>query len=1083
MSALPTAPPLHHALSTLADAFAEADAGQPAWLRRCWRALRTTGRDAAQNGEPAVAVALGHLALGLQHLAAEQAAPGAAGLHAATHACSALARWLEDREEQHALQALFALSLVDWLPAYDASAADALGRALAAVSQARQPRSGDQASGGEVLPDRSEGLRHLAAAGTEGVAAATDRSDNLAQIQLYEPERELVLQALQEQVLPALVNHSDGDAGFSMGLLANALDAIGLRVLAMLMQAMGEALADASQRPATTAVLVAVGEYFAAAASEPQALIDAVCTHGRAGWPDADELQTELGSVQFASAAPASAAPRAPGPEELDLAPASDVLNNVLSSMLRGLPQHAEQLGRSIRAALVGDRAALEAATRTAHTLKGDANTVGVRGLAHLTHLLEDALLALARAPEAALIWTPALQAAADMVEEIADHLIGRAPAPPGLADTYAALAALVFEPSLVVLPPGTTTAPSAAPVPEPKAPAPETTTETPAEAHAALSIHISTLDQLQKLSAELLVMSRQMAQQLDGLNRAFNDLSREIKSEQSMVNALDDLVSLRGAALRSAALRAGELDALELDQYTELHGVSRRIMEANTDHQTLAVAIQAQLRQIDDMRGLQEQINEDLSRMVQRARALPFDDVAARLQRVVRQTARTLEKEVSLEIVGGDTLIDADVLQALVEPLSHALRNAIDHGIESAATRAQRGKPAIGRLRIHTRAVGDHIAIDIEDDGNGLDEPAILARAQNAGLIEDSVRPDPGLLARLLSRPGFTTRDKVTQTSGRGVGMDVIQRRVQSLRGQLALQSAPGAGTRLMLRIPASQALVNVVVAHGGPLVLAIVNDAVEQVLALSQLSPELDAQGRWTARVGDLVLPLVPIEALAGDERAAPVMRAQQGLALLVRTPSGRQLVAVDAVDEVGKAIVKPLSALLPPIPAVRGICQLADGRLAPVVDIDQLLDVRPLALEAQQAPSLQGPPCIVVADDSLSVRRALEQLLQDAGYQVSPARDGLEAINQILNVQPAAVLLDLEMPKMNGLEVTRFLRTHTQLARTPVVMVTSRASGKYQTMAQEAGVDRLIGKPYSEDQLLATVEQLIAARTSDP
>jgi CheY-like chemotaxis protein len=322
---------------------------------------------------------------------------------------------------------------------------------------------------------------------------------------------------------------------------------------------------------------------------------------------------------------------------------------------------------------------------------------------------------------------------------------------------------------------------------------------------------------------------------------------------------------------------------------------------------------------------------------------------------------------------------------------------------------------------------------------------------------------------------------------SGRGIGMDVVNQRIATLRGTLTITTETGRGTRVQMRLPVTQTLANVIVARGQRQVSAVVAASVERVISFAAGECRYD-DGQLRVTLGDEVLSAFPIEAFYGESADLSMWVGSTGIGLYVRDADGKgNVILVRSIDEVRSVVVKPISAYLPPIPAVRGITQLGDGGLAPVIDLDVLLQSAQTQRfdTAVLSHATAAVTRVVVADDSLSVRRALEQLMQDAGFEVATARDGFEALAAIQAKPTHAVLIDLEMPRMNGLEVARNLRNHAETRDLPVVMITSRTTDKHQAMAAEAGVTRMLGKPFSEDALVALVRELIAERgavTSD-
>ncbi|MCC7249539.1 MAG: response regulator, partial [Lysobacter sp.] len=750
-------------------------------------------------------------------------------------------------------------------------------------------------------------------------------------------------------------------------------------------------------------------------------------------------------------------------------------------------------------------------------TLKGDANTVGVRGLANLTHALEDILIVLAKRPELLdAECADLLIGAGDTVEEIADHLLGRGPAPGGFLDTYqpvldtanalmdgadavpakAASATPAQDASQNIAVADVSTADSigAASIGAAVVGATSVGTETvePQSGMAAsgiqsLNVPSALLDELQRLAGEGLVTARQIDRQLDSLGGLHRDQRQGVRNTHELMGRLDDLVALRGAALQSTAQKAGaDLDPLEIDQYNELHVISRQLLEAHADSAEFMRRIERAMNALADLRSEQEQLNRELQRTVLRTRTVPFSQVSARLQRIVRQTSKQVLKPVQLELVGESLPLDAELLERVVEPLAHVLRNAIDHGIESPGRRREAGKPEEGRIVLRVGLQGDSATIDIQDDGAGLDFAAIRERAIEAGLLGAEQDADERLLTRMILLPGFSTRSAATEVSGRGIGMDVVNQRIAALRGAMTITSERGIGMRVSLRLPVTQTLANVIVARGQRQVSAVVASSVERVISFAAGECLFDAHdGRLWVMLGDERVPALPIETFYGVSADPRMWLDVPGVGLQVRDADGRvSVVLVQSIDEVRSTVVKPIGAYLPPIPAVRGVTQLGDGGLAPVIDVDVLLQsLQGRALDIGALTLADAPVAtrVVVADDSLSVRRALEQLMQDAGFEVETARDGFEALAAIQAKPTHAVLVDLEMPRMNGLEVARNLRTHTETRDLPVVMITSRATEKHQAMAEQAGVTRMLGKPFSEDSLVALVRELIAERAA--
>ncbi len=926
-------------------------------------------------------------------------------------------------------------------------------------------------------------------------ARRTDSGLAFGPIWIAPEELELMQTAFAEQLLPvalawdAALDAQDrdrlrDDVAYQLSLVGNALDMLGTPALASVNATLQRISDGADADPELVVrVVAAMLNYLQAPSAEgADTLIDVLVETPLASSGISAELRSEAARLRI-GLDPARAAQRKRVAEagDLSLQPARDVLANVLESMLRELPGNATRLGIAIRELVCGGaHPVVDEARRIAHTLKGDANTVGILGLANLTHSLEDILIELLRVPDRLPDALPELLLeVADCIEECADHLLGRGPAPLNLASVYQQTlnwANALLDGDVELATAESVDAPT---------PAPADTSTAPAEATgtASMAVDASLLDELQRLSGELLVLGRQVGQRLDVLDRTHRELGGEIRNERELVGALDDLVAMRGAALQSTRLAAGsQADALELDQYNELHTVSRRILEANADSDVLARAIRSVLSDIETLRSRQEQISDAIQRTVGRTRTVALESVLPRLQRIVRQTARSVDKSVELVAEGMQLALDAEILDRLVEPLSHVLRNAVDHGIENSTERLALGKPAVGRILVRATTVGDAMLLHISDDGRGLDLTAIRTKAESLGVIDSVTTLSDEMAARLILTPGFSTRQQVSHVSGRGVGMDIVNQRVQELRGSLNVSSHAGAGAAISIRLPLSRTAADVIIARGHEVSIALVAGAVSRILALGADDIAVDDSGGFQIKIDERTYPACTIEALFDRTEMQSLPGVGPCLGLLITLANEtEQVLCVRQVDEVLRAVIKPISPMLPPIPAIRGMTQLSDGRLAPVVDVDTLLDLRGNASSwswPDTSMSATELPRIVVADDSLSVRRALQQLMQDAGYDVVAARDGMEAVQLIEQRVPAAVLLDLEMPRLNGLEVCRHVRTRASTRNVPVVMITSRAGDRHRNMAADAGVTRLLGKPYVEDELVRLVGELVTA-----
>jgi len=448
-----------------------------------------------------------------------------------------------------------------------------------------------------------------------------------------------------------------------------------------------------------------------------------------------------------------------------------------------------------------------------------------------------------------------------------------------------------------------------------------------------------------------------------------------------------------------------------------------------------------------------------------------------------VRQTCRLVDKKAELVVRGAGTLMDSNVLNDMIDPLMHLLRNAVDHGIEPPGQRQHLGKPPVGQIELNFGREGNNIVIRCQDDGAGLDLAAIRRTATERGLIAADQSLTDEELARLILLPGFSTRGEATQTSGRGIGMDMVHSRLLDMKGSLRIHTQAGQGCLIELRLPVTLISTHALLVRLRDQMVALSDRGIEQILysgvgAIQRLGKVT------TYRMGDEVYELSALDALLN---LPPDHRAQSRTApsvLLVREETGalRAVLAQDIVDS-RDLVVKNLGEYLPRLNGIVGATILGDGSVVPVLDLPELLRA-PVARQSTRtagraaAPAAPAPhrPFVLAVDDSLSARRSLAQFAQDAGFEVRTARDGLEAIEIIKGKRPDLVLADLEMPRMNGLELTAHLRANQATRDVPVIMITSRSTEKHRREAETTGVNMYLTKPFMEDELLGHIHHLL-------
>jgi chemotaxis protein histidine kinase CheA len=788
--------------------------------------------------------------------------------------------------------------------------------------------------------------------------------------------------------------------------------------------------------------------------------------------------------------------PRQATTQDVSLDLPADVNAELLDGLLQELPHQAAEFSASIQrlAAGGGGLKDVDVARRIAHTLKGAGNTVGVRGIATLTHQMEDILQALAQheaLPNRALAET--LLNAADCLESMSESLLGMS-APPSQAQ---AVLQEVLDWANRIDRYGIP-ADNDAPLPSPVAaqPTPVASVEAEAEADSAapavgsttapeatLRVPAHLVDELLRLVGESIILTGQVQEQVRKTVAHTRSVMGQNRLFLQLTNELEQLVDIRNVSSPlSRSIQRGDFDPLELEQYNELNTVTHRLVEAVTDTRELDRAIADNLSTLDSLLVDQSRLHRESQEAVLRTRMVPIQTIVPRLQRSVRQTCRLVDKEAELTVRGADTPVDSNVLNDMVDPLMHILRNAVDHGIESPAERQRLGKPPVGHIELRVLREGNAIVIRCQDDGAGLNLDIIRQTALERGLISaDQILEDEALI-RLILLPGFSTRGTATQTSGRGIGMDMVYSRLLDMKGSLHIQSKPGAGCLMEMRLPVTLIATHALLVRLQGRLYALSDRGIEQILYPG--AGTIQRLGKITTyQVGEAIYELSSLETLLNLPTDQRSQHRAEPPALLVREETGaiRAVLTQEVVDS-RDLVVKPLGRYVPKINGVVGATILGDGSVAPVLDLPELLRT-PVLLQAASAAQSTSPTAsaprrqtALAVDDSLSARRSLAQFAQDAGLEVRTARDGLEAVEIINRKRPDIVLADLEMPRMNGLELAAHLRANQATKDLPVIMITSRSTDKHRLEAERAGVNVYVTKPFVEDELLGHIKKLL-------
>lgn len=807
---------------------------------------------------------------------------------------------------------------------------------------------------------------------------------------------------------------------------------------------------------------------------------------------EGEELPHGEAQTSAVEPAPAEAAP-----DEYRLSLPGDAHPQLVDAFFNEVPQLAEQFTELIQsfAEGKGDRDGLLHAQRLAHTIKGSSNVTGIPAIATLMHVCEDLLETLYEThslPDDRLVQV--LMESADCLASQLEFLYGTGPAPEQTEELVGTLRAWRI---------GDHAAVEAAPAARAEA-APEAEAagrdgaataaqpqESPAQsAPDSMRVPMPLIEQLLRQAGEVSISTVQ----LQGLSEALSVRMDTLMKQQTLMwerlNTIQELVEMRSVST-SKGLAVGQggqepvFDSLEMDEYNELHTATNFLAESITDTREYTTQVRDEFSRLKAMLKQQDVLSRELNESVMGTRMVPFRSIVPRLTRVVRQTARSTGKSVHLDIQGEEVMVDSAVLNRLTDSLMHMLRNAVDHGIEDTAERARRGKPDTGQVSIRVERYGDNVSLLIQDDGKGLNYDRIRQIGAERGLIQgDPSNMSEQELARLVLLPGISTREETTQISGRGIGMDVVNTAVMEQRGTLDIRSEPGRGIEVTIRVPMTLISVHTLLVRNSGIVLGVPSSSVQQLIFsdLGQFRHEGDGP---VFEFEERDFRVVSLSRLVGIEADMPALDGARPVPLLlIQGEREACAVVLEEVLDSRYLVVKRLGRYVPQVPGVIGGAILGDGSVAGVVDVRELLRQQSEGLpgmlqNAVGAASLERRtdlPVVLVVDDSVSARRSLSELVTDAGYRSMTAIDGLAALSSIEQEKPAAVLLDMEMPRMNGLELATHLRADSETSGIPLIMITSRSTEKHRRQAEMAGVNSYFTKPYREDSLVDELQRLI-------
>jgi chemosensory pili system protein ChpA (sensor histidine kinase/response regulator) len=743
---------------------------------------------------------------------------------------------------------------------------------------------------------------------------------------------------------------------------------------------------------------------------------------------------------------------------------------------------------------------------RDLHTLKGGARIAGLAAVGDLTHAIETLLEKPIRDQARTSALIAALEASFDqlhaLVQQVSqghateypqatiDHLLALA-GEKTLADdaVLAAVAMPAAKPAKAVQKPAVPTSAFGLDLPEllPEA------EEEVRSSQEQIRVRADLLDSLVNHAGEVAIYRSRLEQQVAGYRFNLVELEQTVARLRSQLRMLEieteaQIIARFQREHREAGLAA--FDPLELDRYSQLQQYSRALAESVSDLVSIQNMLDELTRQAETLLIQQSRVSTELQDGLLRTRMLPFDTMVPNLRRTLRQAAHEQGKSAQLYVDGAHGEMDRNLLDRIKAPFEHMLRNAIAHGVESPAERRKAGKPAEGSVHIKVAREATEVVIRVSDDGRGLDRAAIRKRGIERGLLRADIKPTDNQLLSLITQPGFSTASKVTQLAGRGVGMDVVVNEIKQLGGSLSIESDEGKGSTFVLRLPFTLAVTQAILVRIGEATFAIPMTSVQGV---ARVNPDdlaaLLAEDEPSFSYGNEEFGIHDLAELLGLPPGLPAEGEQQPL-LLTRAGDLRAAIRIDAVLGSREIVVKSVGPQISSVPGLLGATIMGDGSVLIILDLaplvrhgitrrqQRLVD----GLSAVQAPVVEEVrirPLVMVVDDSITMRKVTSRVLERHEYEVSTAKDGVDAIEKLHERVPDLMLLDIEMPRMDGYELATHMKADPRLRDVPIIMITSRSGDKHRQRAFDIGVDRYLGKPYQEADLLVQINEVLEQR----
>ena len=818
---------------------------------------------------------------------------------------------------------------------------------------------------------------------------------------------------------------------------------------------------EAEERARREAAAAAAALSAASTLPEPEPAVAAILAHAQAGHGDPDEA--------------------------LDLTGLDPELVDIFVEEGVDLLDHSDGLLAELRAA-PDSREPLIGLQRDLHTLKGGARMAGIMAVGELGHTMESLLEAVVEnRVELGSDGVPLLERGFDRLHAMVTRVGARQAIamPEALIAEFDARSRGERTPVAMAEAATTTTEAKIAPLELKPLSAPmvdalageddDIGARTPQE---QVRIRADLLDRLVNYAGEVAIYRARLEQQLGAFRAAIAEMDQTNIRMRDQLRRLEIETEAQIIARfqREHDTADATFDPLELDRFSTLQQLSRALAESAADQSSLQVTLDDLTRQYETLLLQQSRVSSELQEGLMRTRMVPFDALLPRLRRVVRQASGETGKNVQLKLGNAQGELDRNVLDRMTAPLEHMLRNAVAHGLEKPDKRKKAGKPEEGSISIAIRREGSEVVLEVADDGAGLNREAIRKRGEERGLIRADAMLSDGDLDMLIFEPGFSTADEVSRLAGRGVGMDVVASEVRQLGGTIDIESRVGEGTRFVLRLPQTLAVTQAVFVRIGETSFAV---PIASVRGVGRIPRDQLAAGA-VYEYGGEDYPVHDLGNLVGHATAKAEGQLQMPL-LLIRAGDLRAAVSVDHVIGNREIVVKPVGPQVASIPGIFGATIMGDGSVVVILDVAPLVR-RQTVLAPEHLPVMPSTvehrhvPMVMVVDDSVTMRKVTGRVLERNNFEVLTAKDGLDALEKMGDTVPDLMLLDIEMPRMDGYELATAMKADPRLRNVPIVMITSRTGEKHRQRAFDIGVNRYLGKPYQEPELLRNVFELL-------